>query len=211
MANQPGVCAACEGPTSGQQQIRCWSCHVAARRKYSHCLVAECGTRASGAGLCSRHRMRWRDGLMPHPDGRPLTGELCAIDGCDRPGSRARGWCSMHWQRWRKHGDPEMRVRDGSGWLNEDGYRVVYRGGRQVLEHRWVYQQVLSRPLLDTEEVHHRNGQRSDNRIENLELWSKSQPAGQRVTDKVAWALELLALYAPETLADRPVQLRLIG
>lgn len=44
--------------------------------------------------------------------------------------------------------------------------------------------------------------QRNDNRIENLELWSVSQPAGQRIEDKVAWAKHLLALYEPSALVD---------
>ena len=39
------------------------------------------------------------------------------------------------------------------------------------------------------------NGIRDDNRPENLELWSKGQPAGQRVADKVAWAVDLLERY----------------
>lgn len=68
------------------------------------------------------------------------------------------------------------------------------------LQHREVLAQVIGRPLLPEESAHHKNGDRSDNRPENLELWSKSQPAGQRVEDKVAWAFELLSLYSPGVL-----------
>lgn len=57
-------------------------------------------------------------------------------------------------------------------------------------------EQEIGRPLLATETVHHINGDRQDNRTENLELWSSSQPSGQRVADKVAWAYGILEQYA---------------
>lgn len=67
--------------------------------------------------------------------------------------------------------------------------------GGTILEHRFVMSEHLGRPLLEEENPHHRNGHRSDNRIENLELWSTSQPKGQRVEDKLAWAREMIELY----------------
>ncbi|HWL89380.1 MAG TPA: DUF935 family protein [Polyangiaceae bacterium] len=55
----------------------------------------------------------------------------------------------------------------------------------------------IGRPLLPNENVHHRNGNRLDNRPENLELWVTSQPPGQRPEDLVAYAKELLRMYEP--------------
>ena len=76
--------------------------------------------------------------------------------------------------------------------LRSDGYRVLSNGQR---EHRTIMEQILGRYLWPDENVHHINGQRADNRPENLELWVKPQPSGVRVEDAVSWAQEILRRY----------------
>ncbi len=83
----------------------------------------------------------------------------------------------------------------GGGRLDAEGYRLIPVGGIPVREHRLVMERVLGRPLRPDESVHHKNGDRADNRESNLELWSRYQPAGQRVEDKVRWAQEIISLY----------------
>lgn len=82
--------------------------------------------------------------------------------------------------------------------MRRDGYISHNIKGRIVKEHRLVMEKHLGRRLERYEVVHHKNGVRGDNRFENLELWVKGHPAGQKVEDIAAF---MVANYRDSVLA----------
>ncbi len=195
------------------------------------CSVRGCKRSVAATGMCYMHWRRKKNGarMSAKPLYEVAKGRTCSVAGCDRE-CIAKGMCPAHWNRSRVGTDLTRPVESrhkggrqpGSVVLNARGYRLVYEPSHPnanstgyVIEHRKVMADALGRPLFPTETVHHKNGRRDDNRLCvghevrcpstccNLELWSRSQPAGQRVADKLAWAKEMLATYSSEIKRTR--------
>lgn len=159
--------------------------------------------------LCRRHYGQARRGVLGNLQltNYPAKGLTCSVGGCTRE-CVAKNLCDAHYQRKLKGKplDGPIAKRQPGVWgawkLNTAGYlsRLMTIPGelRQVsqLQHRYVMEQSIGRSLLPEETVHHVNGVKVDNRIENLELWSSNHPSGQRVADILKWAHEMIELYS---------------
>jgi hypothetical protein len=69
-----------------------------------------------------------------------------------------------------RKGKPSWNAGTAKGFLDQRGYRALKIGTRTVREHRVLMERHLKRKLQPWEHIHHRNGDRTDNRIRNLEL-----------------------------------------
>lgn len=93
--------------------------------------------------------------------------------------------CAIGTKRVTNEGYIEIKIPSDHSSLSRDWMK----------EHRYVMEIFLGRKLLPEENVHHINGDKTDNRLENLELWITKQPKGQRPIDLIEYAEWIIKTY----------------
>lgn len=118
--------------------------------------------------------LRKQPGAWPTPlEGADMANATCSIDGCTKPAGKARGWCEMHYRRWRRHRDPhhakrivgdderrfwsKVDVGDCWEWLggrgnHGHGYLRIARA--TTMAHRYAWE-LLVGPIPDGLELDH--------------------------------------------------------
>lgn len=168
------------------------------------CAAEGCDRLTKRKFYCDKHVKRWKRHGDPLKSLISVDGEYkrCTANECD---PRATHFCKTdsplcpkHYARFQRLGSPNAPLTriPRNRWIDTNGYvKLSYKGKFFAFEHRLAMEEYLGRSLVRGETVHHRNGVRHDNRLENLELWTIRQPPGQRVEDLVNWAREILARY----------------
>lgn len=109
----------------------------------------------------------------------------CKLPGCPNK-VVARGMCDNHYRRWKRNGDPTVHYNKPWGsarTVRADGYIYITKNGKQVMEHRWLIEQKIGRPLTECEVVHHRDRDRQNNRLDNLVLTSRSEHSSYHASE----------------------------
>lgn len=184
------------------------------KTQIGNCIIEDCIEQKYAHNLCKKHNQRrYKTGstdLGPRIPWNKGSNEVCVMEDCTNK-HLAKGFCSKHYRAFKAWLDKDRSVEYRSQQKpskDKNGYVLLYMPDHpnasvngQYSQHRLIMEQKLGRHLVKGENVHHKNGIRNDNRPENLEVWNTVQPRGQRIEDKVEYAMEILKLYAPHLLA----------
>lgn len=170
---QSGYCSYCE-PKPAHKVCKCGNKSFAA----DECSICRRGVRKP-CNFCGLHKKRECKCLLCQCGGVKPRRDRAACYQCQPPKPRVLGRTATKIDK----SGYVMQPAPGHPKANSDGF---------VYQHRLVMEASIGRLLRSEETVHHKNGIRSDNRLENLELWTGNHPRGSRVEDKIAWAIDFL-------------------
>lgn len=92
----------------------------------------------------------------------------CQVEDCEKERYKCYDYCCMHFRRWKRHGDPNIRLKEyGSGFTINNGYLMTKVNGEFIYEHRIVAERAYG-PLPPGAEIHHIDGDRLNNDPSNL-------------------------------------------
>lgn len=134
----------------------------------------ECERPVCARGLCRYHyREAHKRGFSEDLRVGKRPTRPCSVDGCDRH-AQSVGYCWFHYQKLRRYGDPLHETQQRTGRRFERGYVALWRPDHPasrddgyVLEHRMLWWDTHG-PIPDGWQIHHINGIKDDNRLENL-------------------------------------------
>jgi hypothetical protein len=189
------------------------------------CSAQSCGLVARANGLCTAHSRRTEASGLNTPvrvHTRYDENTLCKIQGCLKK-PKGQGYCIAHYSRFMRGEPLDSPIREwpnpplgDNRWRGYDGYIIIKvssdtpgakKQGRydryQMLEHRYVMQQHLGRPLLASETIHHRDGDRANNVLSNLELKPGRHGKGLDLLNGAHACLDYLERYVGLDSTDR--------
>lgn len=137
------------------------------------------------------------------------TGKICAVEGCTNILNKTAGRiCQMHRTRFFRHGSYDFvspnwtGLKKGQPHLTNLGYLRITINGKRVLHHRYIMEQYLGRELTKDERIHHKNGIKTDNRIENLEL-HKNNSEHMKSHHRYSWKNRRIhSIYSPDEISN---------